>query len=38
MRLDVLNRARLTKINTDDSDKINTNTPEETITPPTLTA
>jgi putative transposase len=36
--LDVLNRARLTKINTDDSDKINTNTPEEALTPPALTA
>jgi putative transposase len=31
--LDVLNRARLTKINTDDSDKINTDTPEEAPNP-----
>ena len=36
--LDVLNRARLTKINTDEPDKINTNTPEEALTPPALTA
>jgi putative transposase len=36
--LDVLNRARLTKINTADSDKINSNTREEALTPPALTA
>jgi hypothetical protein len=36
--LDILSRSRLTKINNDDSDKINTDSPEEPLTPAALTA